>query len=76
MGWKRKALGVGADDVIGRLVEMCRRDISKKNLKGFMMAPWASCNNEDNLKFNLRGIDLFVDALEGKIAPAAKPVAK
>jgi len=76
VGWKRKQLGVGADDVIGKLVQVCRRDISKKNLKGFMMAPWASCNNEENLKFNLRGIDLFADALAGKIAPSKTPVAK
>jgi hypothetical protein len=68
VGWKRKQLGVGADDVIGKLVQVCRRDISKKSLKGFMMAPWASCDNEEHLKFNLRGIDLFADALAGKIA--------
>ena len=75
VGWKRKNLGVGADDVIGKLVQVCRRDISKKNLKGFMMAPWASCDNEEHLKFNLRGIDLFADALAGRIAPSKTPVA-
>ena len=32
------------------------------------MAPWASCNNELNTKINLEGVDLFADALEGKIA--------
>jgi hypothetical protein len=31
-----------------------------------MMAPWASCDTEENLKLNLRGIDLFADALEGR----------
>ena len=29
-----------------------------------MMAPWASCNNEANLKINLKGADLFAEALK------------
>ena len=49
--------------MIGKLVALCRRNISPQRLKGFLMAPWASCDTEENLKLNLRGIDLFADAL-------------
>ena len=63
-GWKRKRENVGADDVIGKLVKVCRRDISPKNLKGFLMAPWASCDTQEHLDFNLKGVDLFADALK------------
>ena len=63
-GWQRKKLKIGADDVIGKLVKLCRRDISARSLKGFMMAPWVSCNNEANLKINLKGADLFAEALK------------
>ena len=63
-GWKRAKLKVGADDVIGKLVKLCRRDIPAKNLKGFMMAPWASCDTEEHNQKNIRGIDLFADALK------------
>jgi len=63
-GWKRRQLKIGADDVIGKLVKVCRRDISKSLLKGFMMAPWASCDTQEHLDFNLKGIDLFAEALK------------
>ena len=65
----RRKAGVGADDVIGKLVKLGREVISDPHLLGFMMAPWASCDNEENTQKNLRGVDLFADALEGKIAP-------
>ena len=63
-GWKRAKLKVGADDVMRKLVKLCRRDISPKNLKGFMMAPWASCDTEANTQKQINGIDLLVEALE------------
>ena len=63
VGWARKAAKVGADDVIGQIVKVCRRDVSAKSLKGFMMAPWASCDTEAHLAYINRGIDLFADAL-------------
>jgi len=63
-GWKRRQLKIGADDVIGKLVKVCRRDLSKNLLKGFMMAPWASCDTQEHLDFNLKGIDLFAEALK------------
>ena len=63
-GWKRAKLKVGADDVIGKLVKLCRRDIPAARLKGFMMAPWASCDTEANMRKNIKGIDLFADALK------------
>ena len=64
VGWKRKQLGIGADDVIGKLVKVCRRDISPGHLKGFLMAPWASCDTQEHADFNIRGIDLFAEALK------------
>ena len=68
VGWKRKAEKAGADDVIGKVVGLGRKVIGKDRLLGFMMAPWASCDSEENVEKNLRGIDLFAAALEGKIA--------
>ena len=64
VGWKRRQLNVGADDVIGKLVKVCRRDIPAARLKGFLMAPWASCDTQENVDFNIRGIDLFAAALK------------
>jgi hypothetical protein len=61
----RRSKNAGADDVIGKLVRLCRRDIPAPRLKGFMMASWESCDNEANLKKNLKAIDLFADALQG-----------
>jgi hypothetical protein len=49
-------------------VKLGREVISDKHLLGFMMAPWASCNNDRNTGINLEGVDLFADALDGKIA--------
>jgi hypothetical protein len=63
VGWKRKKLKVGADDVIGNLVKFGRKTISPKRLKGFMMAPWKPCSNADDLAFINRGVDLFAAAL-------------
>ena len=63
VGWKRKKLNLGADDVIGKLVKVCRRDIPANHLKGFLMAPWASCDTQKNADFNIKGIDLFAEAL-------------
>lgn len=64
VGWKRRHRKLNGDDVIGRLINVCRRDISKKNLKGFMMAPWASCDTKEHMEFNLKGVDLFTEALK------------
>ena len=63
VGWKRKKEGVGADDVIGKLVKLGREIISKGHLKGFMMAPWAACDTQKNVDFINRGTDLFAAAL-------------
>ena len=64
VGWKRKKEGVGADDVIGKLVKMGRQVIAPERLKGFMMAPWASCDTPENVAFIRRGVDLFAEALK------------
>jgi hypothetical protein len=68
IGHERRRAKIGANDVIGKLVKLGREVVSDKHLLGFMMAPWASCNNEQSTQFNLEGVDLFADALEGKIA--------
>ena len=62
-GWRREKLNVGADDVMGKLVALCRRDITPQKLKGFMMAPWAGCDNDAGLQKNIRGVDILADAL-------------
>ena len=66
VGWKRRLEKAGADDVIGKVVKLGRKVIGKERLLGFMMAPWASCDNEENVRKNLGGIDLFADALAQK----------
>ena len=63
VGWKRREEGVGADDVIGKLVKMGREVIAPERLKGFMMAPWASCDTPEHVAFIRRGVDLFAEAL-------------
>lgn len=64
VGWKRKREGVGADDVIGKLVKTCRSVISSAHLKGFLMAPWKPCGDEASLKTITRAIDLFAETFE------------
>ena len=69
VGWKRRQVNAGADDVIGKVVELGRNVVGKDRLLGFMMAPWASCDNDGNVETNIRGIDLFADAFgqEGRL---------
>ena len=66
VGWKRKVEKVGADDVMGKVVKLGREVIGKDRLLGFMMAPWASCNDEEHFEKNIRGIDIFAEALAQK----------
>ena len=68
VGWARAKKNVSADDVIGKLVQTCRGCISPAHLKGFLMAPWAACDTEANCAKQERGVDLFADALVGKVA--------
>ena len=63
VGWKRRQVNAGAEDVIGKLVKLGRQVVAPERLLGFMMAPWASTDNDENTAFNIRGIDLFADAL-------------
>ena len=63
VGWKRRKEGVGADEVIGKLVQLGRKVISPRHLYGFMMAPWAACDTQKNVDFINRGTDLFAAAL-------------
>ena len=65
VGETRRQLGVGADDVIGKLVQMCRKTVSKERLKGFMMAPWMlAMDDEETHQKVLRGIDLMQEAMK------------
>ena len=48
--------------MIAKVVELGRKVIGKDRLRGFMMAPWASCDSEENVEKNLKGVDLFADA--------------
>lgn len=64
VGWKRKADGVGADDVIGKLVKFSRKHVAKERLLGFMMAPWSHCSDQEGADFALRAADLFAEALK------------
>ena len=63
VGWKRRQEQCGADDVIGQLVKLGRKVVSDSHLLGFMMAPWAACDTDENTLKNLRGVDLLADAL-------------
>ena len=74
VGHERRKQRMGADDVIGKLVKLGREVVSDRRLLGFMMAPWVSCDTEENTQTNLRGVDLFADALEGKIAQPGRYV--
>lgn len=65
VGHVRRQKNVGADDVIGKLVQLGRKVIPDERRLGFLMAPWASCDNEENTKKNLRGVELFAEALKG-----------
>ena len=69
IGRKRRELGVGADDVIGKLVKFGRENISKEHLMGFMMTTWEIYawqgidKNEYHQKI-LEGIDLMAEAMK------------
>jgi len=59
----RRRAKVGADDVMGNIVKLCRRDFKQEHILGYLMAPWVSCDTEENLQKNLRAIDLLADAM-------------
>ena len=61
-GHERRKLGIGADDVIGKLVAFCREHLAGEHLLGFMMAPWDSMDAPERLEHTLHGIDLFAAA--------------
>ena len=49
--------------MIGKLVKLARQVVAPERLRGFLMAPWASTDDGANTAFNIRGIDLFAEAL-------------
>ena len=64
VGFKRRELKVGADDVMSSLMMYCRGAISPGRLKGFMMAPWAACDTDKNFVKCMSGIELLDRALQ------------
>ena len=64
IGHVHRRLGVNGDDVMGLVTRFCRANVSPDRLKGFLMAPCAMSDGKpENLEKNLKGIDLFKDAL-------------
>jgi hypothetical protein len=64
-GWKRRQLGIGADDVMGKLVQFGRENIAKERLMGFMMATWeTSVDKDESYQKILKGIDLLAEAMK------------
>lgn len=63
VGKGRKELGVGGDDIMGKLVTTCRDVISEDHLYGFMIAPWMPCTAE-SADTQLRAIEILRDALK------------
>lgn len=66
VGSGRLALKINADDVIGKLVNLCREIVSKDHLMGFMMAPWEGCFSPETVEIQKKGTDLFIEALQKK----------
>ena len=69
VGWKRRELGVGADDVMGKLVKFGKENISKKHLMGFMMTTWEiyawpKMTREEHIQKILDGIDIMAEAMK------------
>lgn len=65
VGGTRRQLGIGADDVIGKLVKFGREKISKEHLMGFMIAPWELDMHKDApYQKVLKGIDLMSEAMK------------
>ena len=62
IGWKRRQLKIGADDVMGELVKLGRKVIAAERRLGFMMAPWCRCDVESEAKI-AKAIDLLADAV-------------
>ena len=58
----RRQHGPKKNESMRELMAFCRRVISPKLLKGFMMATWARCDNAENLAKIREGLDLVADA--------------
>ena len=59
-GYRRKH-GPARNDSMKELMAFCRKNISPKNLKGFMMATWAMCRTEEDFNKIKEGLDIFAD---------------
>jgi hypothetical protein len=64
IGFKRRAMKVDADEVMGLVVKFVREHADSDRMLGFMMAPWATrCTTDEKNEKNMRGIDIFAEAL-------------
>lgn len=69
VGWKRRELGIGADDVMGKLVKFGKEKISQKHLMGFMMTTWEiyawpNMTREEHIQKIFEGIDIMAEAMK------------
>ena len=65
VGHRRRALNIDADEVMGLLVKFIRERVDTDRILGYMMAPWATrCVNDEKNEKNMRGIDIFAEALK------------
>ena len=51
------------DDCARNVVRYCRANIVPERLKGFMMASWTDCRNEEAFRFNCTGMDQLAAAM-------------
>ena len=65
IGFKRRAMKVDADEVMGLVVKFVREHADSDRMLGFMMAPWATrCTTDEKNEKNMRGIDILAEALK------------
>ena len=64
VGFKRKAMKVNADEVMGLVVKFVREHADSDRMLGYMMAPWARCSNDETNEKNMAGADIFAEALK------------
>ena len=65
IGHRRRAMKVDADEVMGLVVKFVREHADSERMLGFMMAPWATrCTTDEKNEKNMRGIDIFAEALK------------
>lgn len=64
VGMRRKSMKVGADEVMGLVVKFVREHVNSNRMLGFMMAPWARVDSDETNEINMKGADIFAEALK------------